>query len=118
MLRKAIDYIRFLQNANAKLKQENLSLKMASQKQSKKFCHFILYFILIMNIINLEMVLMYLYALKTLYAISKMHLIFYRNIYIVTNMQIIRTEMPTNFVQDPRNHLLQLQIMLSIFCYK
>ncbi|GBN86147.1 Sterol regulatory element-binding protein 1 [Araneus ventricosus] len=32
VLRKAIDYIRFLQNANAKLKQENLALKMASQK--------------------------------------------------------------------------------------
>lgn len=33
VLRKAIDYIRFLQNANSKLKQENLSLKMAAQKQ-------------------------------------------------------------------------------------
>ncbi|KFM57920.1 Sterol regulatory element-binding protein 1, partial [Stegodyphus mimosarum] len=33
VLRKAIDYIRFLQNANAKLKQENLALKMAAQKQ-------------------------------------------------------------------------------------
>ncbi|PRD28630.1 UNVERIFIED_CONTAM: Srebf1 [Trichonephila clavipes] len=32
VLRKAIDYIRFLQNSNAKLKQENLALKMASQK--------------------------------------------------------------------------------------
>lgn len=33
VLRKAIDYIRFLQNSNAKLKQENMSLKMAAQKQ-------------------------------------------------------------------------------------
>lgn len=33
VLRKAIEYIRFLQNANAKLKQENMSLKMAAQKQ-------------------------------------------------------------------------------------
>ncbi|KAG8194771.1 hypothetical protein JTE90_017213 [Oedothorax gibbosus] len=33
VLRKAIDYIRFLKNANEKLKNENLSLKMASQKQ-------------------------------------------------------------------------------------
>ncbi|GFQ68606.1 sterol regulatory element-binding protein 1 [Trichonephila clavata] len=32
VLRKAIDYIRFLQNSNAKLKQENLALKMASKK--------------------------------------------------------------------------------------
>lgn len=34
ILRKAIDYIKFLQNSNAKLKQENMTLKMASQKQS------------------------------------------------------------------------------------
>ncbi|XP_049791381.1 sterol regulatory element-binding protein 1 isoform X1 [Schistocerca nitens] len=34
ILRKAIDYIRYLQNANAKLKQENMSLKMSAQKQS------------------------------------------------------------------------------------
>uniref|UniRef100_A0A2L2Y3V4 Sterol regulatory element-binding protein 1 n=1 Tax=Parasteatoda tepidariorum TaxID=114398 RepID=A0A2L2Y3V4_PARTP len=33
VLRKAIDYIKFLQNANSKLKQENLALKMAAQKQ-------------------------------------------------------------------------------------
>ncbi|XP_042684035.1 sterol regulatory element-binding protein 1 isoform X1 [Centrocercus urophasianus] len=32
ILRKAIEYIRFLQQSNQKLKQENLSLKMAMQK--------------------------------------------------------------------------------------
>ncbi|CAH0385967.1 unnamed protein product [Bemisia tabaci] len=35
VLKKAIDYIRFLQNSNAKLKQENMALKMG-QKQSIK----------------------------------------------------------------------------------
>ncbi|NXJ07435.1 SRBP1 protein, partial [Odontophorus gujanensis] len=37
ILRKAIEYIRFLQQSNQKLKQENLSLKMAVQKSSE--CH-------------------------------------------------------------------------------
>nr|XP_023665050.1 sterol regulatory element-binding protein 1-like [Paramormyrops kingsleyae] len=32
VLRKAIDYIRFLQQSNQKLKQENMALKMATQK--------------------------------------------------------------------------------------
>uniref|UniRef100_A0A667YDB7 Sterol regulatory element-binding protein 1 n=1 Tax=Myripristis murdjan TaxID=586833 RepID=A0A667YDB7_9TELE len=32
VLRKAIDYIRYLQQANQKLKQENMTLKMAAQK--------------------------------------------------------------------------------------
>ncbi|KAJ8251201.1 hypothetical protein GJAV_G00218430 [Gymnothorax javanicus] len=32
VLRKAIDYIRFLQQSNAKLKQENMALKMAHQE--------------------------------------------------------------------------------------
>ncbi|XP_051876845.1 sterol regulatory element-binding protein 1 isoform X2 [Pristis pectinata] len=32
ILRKAVDYIRFLQQANQKLKQENMVLRMASQK--------------------------------------------------------------------------------------
>uniref|UniRef100_A0AAY4CAH8 Sterol regulatory element-binding protein 1 n=1 Tax=Denticeps clupeoides TaxID=299321 RepID=A0AAY4CAH8_9TELE len=32
VLRKAIDYIRYLQQSNQKLKQENMALKMASQK--------------------------------------------------------------------------------------
>ncbi|KAG7334955.1 hypothetical protein KOW79_001551 [Hemibagrus wyckioides] len=32
VLRKAIDYIRYLQQSNQKLKQENLALKMANQK--------------------------------------------------------------------------------------
>ncbi|KAM6905112.1 sterol regulatory element-binding protein 1 [Xenentodon cancila] len=32
VLRKAIDYIRYLQQANQKLKQENVALKMAAQK--------------------------------------------------------------------------------------
>lgn len=32
ILRKAIEYIRFLQQSNQKLKQENLALKMAMQK--------------------------------------------------------------------------------------
>ncbi|XP_066999695.2 sterol regulatory element-binding protein 1 [Anabrus simplex] len=36
ILRKAIEYIRFLQNSNAKLKQENMTLKMAAQKQTLK----------------------------------------------------------------------------------
>lgn len=35
VLRKAIDYIRYLQQANQKLKQENMTLKMANQKNSK-----------------------------------------------------------------------------------
>ncbi|NXE30724.1 SRBP1 protein, partial [Ardeotis kori] len=34
ILRKAIEYIRFLQQSNQKLKQENLTLKMAVQKKS------------------------------------------------------------------------------------
>lgn len=37
MLRKAIDYIRYLQQTNQKLKQENIALKMASQKNSTCF---------------------------------------------------------------------------------
>lgn len=36
ILRKAIDYIRFLQNQNARLKQENLQLKMNAPKQNLK----------------------------------------------------------------------------------
>ncbi|XP_018326934.1 sterol regulatory element-binding protein 1 [Agrilus planipennis] len=36
ILRKAIDYIRFLQNSNAKLKQENMALKMAARKNTLK----------------------------------------------------------------------------------
>ncbi|PSN41839.1 hypothetical protein C0J52_16229 [Blattella germanica] len=36
ILRKAIDYIRYLQNSNAKLKQENMTLKMAAQKPLKE----------------------------------------------------------------------------------
>ncbi|XP_062443862.1 sterol regulatory element-binding protein 1 isoform X2 [Rhea pennata] len=35
ILRKAIDYIRFLQQSNQKLKQENLALKMAVQKNTR-----------------------------------------------------------------------------------
>ncbi|XP_017889357.1 sterol regulatory element-binding protein 1 [Ceratina calcarata] len=34
ILRKTIDYIRFLQHSNARLKQENMSLKLAAQKQN------------------------------------------------------------------------------------
>lgn len=34
ILRKTIDYIRFLQNSNAKLKAENMTLKMAAQRQN------------------------------------------------------------------------------------
>ncbi|XP_064481949.1 sterol regulatory element-binding protein 1-like isoform X2 [Ornithodoros turicata] len=33
VLRKAIDYIRYMQNTNAKLKQENMALKMAFQRK-------------------------------------------------------------------------------------
>uniref|UniRef100_A0A671UMI7 Sterol regulatory element-binding protein 2 n=1 Tax=Sparus aurata TaxID=8175 RepID=A0A671UMI7_SPAAU len=35
VLRKAIDYIKYLQQVNHKLRQENLALKMANQKNSK-----------------------------------------------------------------------------------
>uniref|UniRef100_A0A8C6SAS3 Sterol regulatory element-binding protein 2 n=1 Tax=Neogobius melanostomus TaxID=47308 RepID=A0A8C6SAS3_9GOBI len=35
ILRKAIDYIKYLQQVNHKLRQENLALKMANQKNSK-----------------------------------------------------------------------------------
>lgn len=35
VLRKAIDYIRFLQHSNQKLKQENLSLRTAVHKSSE-----------------------------------------------------------------------------------
>uniref|UniRef100_A0A3P9PS78 Sterol regulatory element-binding protein 2 n=1 Tax=Poecilia reticulata TaxID=8081 RepID=A0A3P9PS78_POERE len=35
VLRKAIDYIKYLQQVNHKLRQENLSLKMANQKNSE-----------------------------------------------------------------------------------
>lgn len=35
VLRKAIDYIRFLQQSNQKLKQENLSLRTAAHKSSE-----------------------------------------------------------------------------------
>lgn len=35
VLRKAIDYIKYLQQVNHKLRQENLSLKMGNQKSSK-----------------------------------------------------------------------------------
>lgn len=37
VLRKAIDYIRYLQQSNQKLKQENMALKMAAQKNSMSF---------------------------------------------------------------------------------
>ncbi|KAL3265788.1 hypothetical protein HHI36_009986 [Cryptolaemus montrouzieri] len=36
ILRKTIDYIRFLQNSNAKLKQENMTLKMKAKENSLK----------------------------------------------------------------------------------
>lgn len=35
VLKKAIDYIRYLQQSNQKLKQENMALKMSTQKNSK-----------------------------------------------------------------------------------
>lgn len=35
VLRKAIDYIKYLQQVNHKLRQENLALKMANQKNSR-----------------------------------------------------------------------------------
>lgn len=38
VLRKAIDYIKYLQQVNHKLRQENLALKMANQKNSQCFC--------------------------------------------------------------------------------
>ncbi|CAG9861636.1 unnamed protein product [Phyllotreta striolata] len=36
ILRRAIEYIRFLQNSNARLKQENMTLKMSAQRSSLK----------------------------------------------------------------------------------
>lgn len=36
ILRKTIEYIRFLQNSNTKLKQENMALKMAARKNTLK----------------------------------------------------------------------------------
>lgn len=38
VLRKAIDYIKYLQQVNHKLRQENMVLKLASQKSSKSVC--------------------------------------------------------------------------------
>jgi sterol regulatory element-binding transcription factor 1 len=35
-LSKTIDYIRYMENLNAKLKQEIMTLKMAAQKPSKE----------------------------------------------------------------------------------
>lgn len=35
VLRKAIDYIKYLQQVNHKLRQENMVLKLANQKNSK-----------------------------------------------------------------------------------
>lgn len=35
ILRKAIDYIKYLQQVNHKLRQENLTLKMANHKNSE-----------------------------------------------------------------------------------
>lgn len=35
VLRKAIDYIKYLQQVNHKLRQENVALKMANQKNSE-----------------------------------------------------------------------------------
>lgn len=37
VLRKAIDYIKYLQQVNHKLRQENMVLKLANQKNSKLF---------------------------------------------------------------------------------
>lgn len=44
VLRKAIDYIKYLQQVNHKLRQENLALKMANQKNSQCFFHFVCYY--------------------------------------------------------------------------
>lgn len=38
ILRKAIDFIHYLQNSNNRLKQENMALKLALKKQSEFFC--------------------------------------------------------------------------------
>ncbi|KAG7491464.1 hypothetical protein MATL_G00004690 [Megalops atlanticus] len=38
VLRKAIDYIKYLQQVNHKLRQENLALKVAVQKRTKSVC--------------------------------------------------------------------------------
>ncbi|XP_030649907.1 sterol regulatory element-binding protein 2 [Chanos chanos] len=38
VLRKAIDYIKYLQQVNHKLRQENLALKMANQKNKSSIC--------------------------------------------------------------------------------
>jgi sterol regulatory element-binding transcription factor 1 len=34
ILRKALEYVRYLQQMNAKLQKENMALKMAAQKQT------------------------------------------------------------------------------------
>uniref|UniRef100_A0A4W6DWA7 Sterol regulatory element-binding protein 1 n=1 Tax=Lates calcarifer TaxID=8187 RepID=A0A4W6DWA7_LATCA len=50
VLRKAIDYIRYLQQANQKLKQENMALKMAAQKNSMCLKLFSLLYFLTPNV--------------------------------------------------------------------
>lgn len=45
VLRKAIDYIKYLQQVNHKLRQENLALKMANQKNSEASFMFLSVFV-------------------------------------------------------------------------
>jgi hypothetical protein len=40
ILKKALDYIRYLQKENGRLKDENIGLKMAQQQRSKIFLYF------------------------------------------------------------------------------
>ena len=45
VLRKAIEVILKLQNDNARLKQENMALKMAKQKRGKSCLNFVVCFV-------------------------------------------------------------------------
>lgn len=59
VLRKAIDYIKYLQQVNHKLRQENLALKMANQKNSQCFLlshlsRFLVLFFLLCSVTSLS----------------------------------------------------------------
>lgn len=54
VLRKAIDYIRYLQQTNQKLKQENMALKVSAQKNSRlrPFCYFYQAYLFLYGAVN------------------------------------------------------------------
>uniref|UniRef100_A0A665W922 Sterol regulatory element-binding protein 1 n=1 Tax=Echeneis naucrates TaxID=173247 RepID=A0A665W922_ECHNA len=68
VLRKAIDHIRYLQQANQKLKQENMALKMAAQKNSMCLKPFLFFCILEKShkaaLVSLTMHILYLSPFK------------------------------------------------------